>query len=64
MVKGLTELCQNLGLQVVAEGVDDLEEIEYLRAIGCDYIQGFYHTKALSYDQLVSWIRETPKSIF
>ena len=63
MLKGLIGLSQDLGLQVVAEGVDDLQKIEYLHAVGCDYIQGFYYAKALPYDQLVSWIRETQKAI-
>ncbi|AEV28884.1 EAL domain-containing protein [Sphaerochaeta pleomorpha str. Grapes] len=63
MIKGLVELCQDLGLKVVAEGVDTMEKIEYLHAIGCNYLQGFYYAKALPYEQLVSWIRDNQKTI-
>ncbi len=36
------ELCKNLGIKIVAEGVETPEAYNFLRDIGCDYAQGFY----------------------
>jgi EAL domain-containing protein (putative c-di-GMP-specific phosphodiesterase class I) len=41
IVAGLTRLIQSLDLTVTAEGVENREDIARLRAIGCDYVQGF-----------------------
>jgi len=36
------ELCRRMGKQTVAEGVESQEQLEHLRAIGCDEVQGYY----------------------
>ena len=38
---------QAMGLQVVAEGIEQRHEMEFLQAIGCDYLQGFYFSPPL-----------------
>jgi predicted signal transduction protein with EAL and GGDEF domain len=40
IVRSTIDLSHNLGLDVVAEGVEDLETLEMLRALGCDRAQG------------------------
>ncbi|QHJ13308.1 putative signaling protein [Paraglaciecola mesophila] len=55
MVKTLVSLAQNLGLTTVAEGVEDLATLEFLTEIGCTKAQGYYMTKALRSDELVTW---------
>ncbi|UJP05371.1 MAG: EAL domain-containing protein [Nitrosomonas sp.] len=40
-------LAHNLGLEVVAEGVETAKQIEYLKILGCDKIQGYYFSKPL-----------------
>ncbi|MCH8102598.1 MAG: EAL domain-containing protein, partial [Chloroflexi bacterium] len=42
LVTGLTQLAHTLGLEVVAEYVQDDETIEFLREIGVEYLQGFH----------------------
>lgn len=37
-----------MGLTVVAEGVEHLEQAQYLRGLGCDLVQGFYFSKPVS----------------
>lgn len=37
-----------MGLMVVAEGVEHLEQAQYLRGLGCDLVQGFYFSKPVS----------------
>jgi len=48
VVKSLIELCHNLGAKVTAEGIEDAEQLQYLRECGCDYIQGYYFYKPMS----------------
>lgn len=46
-----------LGLPVIAEGVETVKQADYLRSIGCDYIQGYLYSKPLpedKYEALVS----------
>lgn len=41
IVRGIIDMAHNLGMIVIAEGVEDLEQLSYLRACGCDTIQGY-----------------------
>jgi diguanylate cyclase (GGDEF)-like protein len=50
-------LAHNLGMKIVAEGVENHEQLDYLVARGCDEVQGFYFSRPLPADQLVSFIR-------
>jgi diguanylate cyclase (GGDEF)-like protein/PAS domain S-box-containing protein len=45
LAKTIIELSHQLGLKVVAEGVEEREQLDYLNAHGCDYIQGYYYSK-------------------
>jgi diguanylate cyclase (GGDEF)-like protein/PAS domain S-box-containing protein len=45
--KAIVSLAHNLGLSVVAEGVETQAQWEYLREIGCDEIQGFFFSMPL-----------------
>ncbi|MEP0356115.1 bifunctional diguanylate cyclase/phosphodiesterase [Paraglaciecola sp.] len=56
IVKSMVELCHRLGKKVVAEGVESLEVLEKLNAVGCDFVQGYYCSKPLSYDDASSWL--------
>jgi EAL domain-containing protein (putative c-di-GMP-specific phosphodiesterase class I) len=49
-------LGRSLELKVVAEGVETLHQADYLRALGCDEIQGYLLSKPLSSQQLVTWL--------
>jgi EAL domain-containing protein (putative c-di-GMP-specific phosphodiesterase class I) len=42
IVRSTIELAHNLGLQVVAEGVEDAEALERLAGYGCDFAQGYF----------------------
>lgn len=47
LVQSVTEMAQNLGLTVVAEGPEETEEIQVLKEIGCDEAQGYYYSRPL-----------------
>ena len=48
IVKTIIALGHNLGLKVVAEGVENDEQIAFLSANGCDELQGFHFSKPVS----------------
>ena len=48
IVETIVTLARNLGLQTVAEGVENEEQLRLLRAAGCDLIQGYLFSKPLS----------------
>ncbi|HEX7044033.1 MAG TPA: EAL domain-containing protein, partial [Burkholderiales bacterium] len=53
------ELCHNLGLQVIAEGVDDEAALQRLRAHGCDAAQGIYLSRPLPAPELFEWLEKS-----
>ncbi len=58
MLGHFTSLCHDLGLNVVAEGVETKEQLEYVKGIGCDVYQGYYFSKPMSYEDLVTSFSE------
>lgn len=52
IIKTIVQLAQMLGLQTVAEGVENEEQWKKLHAMGCDEIQGFYFSKPLPVDDI------------
>lgn len=59
LVQSTINLAHELGLTVVAEGVEDAECLAFLRAAGCDLIQGYLISKAVPADTL-SLLLEQP----
>jgi diguanylate cyclase (GGDEF)-like protein/PAS domain S-box-containing protein len=47
IVDGIIQLAQKIGLDVVAEGVETKEQIQLLKVMGCNQIQGYYFSKPL-----------------
>jgi len=56
--KHTTNLCHELGCQVVAEGVETEEQFDRVREIGVDRIQGFYFSKALPPEEIRRYCEE------
>lgn len=47
VIASVVSLVHELSLKVIAEGVETKEQYEFLRGVGCDYIQGYYFSKPL-----------------
>lgn len=47
LVVSILEMIHRMNMKVVAEGVETQEQLDFLRACGCDYIQGYYFSKPL-----------------
>lgn len=57
LVNAIIGLAHNLGLQVVAEGVETQEQLDFIRAAGCDFYQGWLLAKAMPADALCAWLQ-------
>lgn len=55
VVRQLVQLAHDLGMTVVAEGVEDREQVEKLRECGCDLIQGYVYAKPMPVSDFESW---------
>jgi diguanylate cyclase (GGDEF)-like protein len=56
IVRSTIDLAHNMGLVVVAEGVEDEATLERLRTLGCDIVQGFYLSRPLAADLVQAWM--------
>ena len=54
MVEGIIRLAHQLGIQVVAEGVEEEEQVEYLKAIFCDFVQGYYFSRPKPFNEIIA----------
>ncbi len=57
IVRSTIDLAHNMGLPVVAEGVEDEATLERLRALGCDMVQGYLISRPLAPHDLATWMR-------
>jgi EAL domain-containing protein (putative c-di-GMP-specific phosphodiesterase class I) len=58
IVRAIVSLGHSLDLEVVAEGVERATQLSLLQAEGCDEVQGFYFSKPIPSDDLVTFIDE------
>jgi EAL domain-containing protein (putative c-di-GMP-specific phosphodiesterase class I) len=56
--QAIVTVAHELGMQVVAEGVETAEQASHLREMGCDLLQGYLFAKPMPATALVGWMRE------
>jgi diguanylate cyclase (GGDEF)-like protein/PAS domain S-box-containing protein len=59
IVRSIIDLSHNLGLDVVAEGVEDAETLAQLAEMGCDRAQGYYLSRPVPSEELLVWLSST-----
>lgn len=60
IVRSTVELGHNLGMKVVAEGVETQAVWDKLSALGCDDAQGYYMSRPLTADGFTEWLQQSP----
>jgi EAL domain-containing protein (putative c-di-GMP-specific phosphodiesterase class I) len=60
IVRSTIELAHNMGLWVVAEGVEDQATLTLLAALGCDAAQGYFISRPLPAEDFARWLRTSP----
>src|ERR1051325_3295118 len=59
IVRSTIELGHNMGLTVIAEGVETIESLDILTRLGCDMAQGYYMSPPLPAAELLKWMTES-----
>lgn len=57
IVQTVIDMAHNLGLRVVAEGVESREDWDSLAAMGCDFIQGYFISRPKPVGEISEWLR-------
>ncbi|MBF9032319.1 EAL domain-containing protein [Rhodobacterales bacterium HKCCE3408] len=53
MIRGIAEMAQGLGIAMTAEGIETAEQAAYMRALGCDRLQGYFTGRPMTAEALL-----------
>lgn len=57
LVRAIINMAHSLGLQVIAEGVEEEAQTHFLMKEGCDFSQGYYYSRPLPAEEFEGWLR-------
>ncbi|CAJ1772408.1 hypothetical protein PEKONANI_00428 [Aeromonas jandaei] len=64
LLDGIINIVHNLGMQVVIEGVETREQLNFLCQKGCAFTQGYLLSRPLAYDDLTEYLQLNDKNMF
>ena len=59
----IMDIAADLDMRVVAEGVEDQEQVDFLKSVKCDLIQGYFFSKPLAPTEFEALLRECVKEV-
>ena len=62
VVRAVVGMAHDMGLKIVAEGIETKEEMEQITREGADYIQGYYFSKPLPMQEFLDFLKRTADS--
>jgi len=63
LVASIVSMAHELGLDVVAEGVEEKHQADHLAALGCEYLQGYYFSRPVPHDEIVDMLQKQPMAL-
>jgi len=60
IVRAIMSLAENMGMDVVAEGIETLGQLGKLRTLNCQYGQGYLFSRPVDADSVTAWISREP----
>ena len=64
IVNATIAMAHDLGMTVVAEGVEELHVLKLLEKLGCDHVQGHYFSNSMVYEDLRKWLEDFDMSTY
>lgn len=61
VIAAVVEMARGIGISTVAEGIETQEQLEVLRDVGCDMVQGYVYSKPLSVPEFDAWADQVEK---
>lgn len=58
VIASVVAMARGLGMKIIAEGIENPAQIDFLRRIGCDVIQGFAYSRPLPPDEFIKYVKE------
>lgn len=59
ILSAVVQMAKWLGTPLIAEGVETMEQADYMKSLGCNYIQGYLYSKPLSEDEFLHKLQQT-----
>lgn len=63
IVKAITQLAHGINLDVIAEGVENLTQVNLINSLGCNEAQGYLYSKPLCIEELIGFLNQSNKRI-
>ena len=57
IIANFIELADKLNISLVAEGIETLEQLEFLKSVHCNMVQGYIYSKPLPVDEFILWLK-------
>ena len=57
IIANFIELADKLNISLVAEGIETLEQLEFLKPVHCNMVQGYIYSKPLPVDEFILWLK-------
>ncbi len=64
ILEHVVAMANKLGLELLAEGVETKEQVDLLRSIGCDQVQGYYYAKPMPAEDVFALLKEKNKTSY
>lgn len=61
IIEAVVKMADSLNMTVIAEGVEEQEQVDFLSKLGCDYIQGYYFAKPMPQEEYQKLMNDKPK---
>ncbi len=58
LIIAIRDICKSLNFKIVVEGIETTKQLDFIKSIGAHYYQGFIHSKAMSYKNLVEKLKK------
>jgi len=63
LVASIISIAHGLGLEVVAEGVEEKYQADHLTALGCEYLQGYYFSRPMPHSEVADILQKQPMAL-